>query len=96
VLTVLNNGPHTATRVAAGVPLPARLAEVSCSATCARHRNLYTWKLGMLAAGGAAVTRTITVQAVRAGPAVVSATVDSTQTDPHPGNNFATAIIAIK
>jgi uncharacterized repeat protein (TIGR01451 family) len=96
VLTVRNRGPQTATGVTAGVSLPARLAEVSCSATCAHHRNVYTWRLGTRAAGGAAVTRTITVQAVRAGPAVVSATVDSAQTDPQPANNFATGTIAIK
>jgi hypothetical protein len=96
VLTVHNKGPDAATRVTAGVTLPARLAEVSCSATCVRHRNFYSWKLGTLAAGGTAVTRTITVQAARAGSAAVSATVDAAQTDPHPGNNVATATITIK
>jgi hypothetical protein len=40
--------------VAAGVLLPAALSEVSCTSSCARHANVFTWSLASLASGASA------------------------------------------
>jgi hypothetical protein len=94
-LTVANSGPATASKVAAAVLLPAALSETACTASCARHANVFTWALASLASGASA-NFAITVQASAAGKAVVLAAAASQNPDPNPLNNIAISQITIK
>jgi hypothetical protein len=93
-LTVTNAGPATASRVAAGVLLPAALSELSCTPGCARHANVFTWTLTSLASGASAKF-TITVQASAAGKILVLAAAASQNPDPRPLNNISAQQITI-
>jgi YVTN family beta-propeller protein len=94
-LTVANAGPAAASKVVAGVALPAALSEVSCTSSCARHANVFTWTLASLASGASAKF-TITVKASRTGTATVLAAAASQSPDPHPLNNVSIQQISIK
>jgi uncharacterized repeat protein (TIGR01451 family) len=93
-VTVTNNGPATALSVTAAVALPASLTEVSCTSSCARHRNVFTWQQPTLTAG-TTVSYTITVRATKTGKALVLAAAVSSSPDPVPYNNVALATITI-
>jgi uncharacterized repeat protein (TIGR01451 family) len=93
-LTVANAGPGTASMVEAGVLLPPALSEVSCSASCARHANVFTWTLAGLASGASA-TFTVTVKADAAGRVTVLGAATSQNCDPSPWNNFSVQHITI-
>jgi uncharacterized repeat protein (TIGR01451 family) len=93
-LTVANAGPATATKVVAGVRLPAALSETSCTSGCARHANVFTWTLASLASGASAKFA-ITVKASTAGKVVVLAAAASQNPDPHPLNNISVQQITI-
>ena len=93
-LTVANAGPATARKVLAAVVLPAALPEVSCAAGCARHGNVFTWRLASLASG-ASPEFTITIKATRTGRARVVAIAVSQSPDPRPRNNIAVQTISI-
>ena len=93
-LTVANAGPATATKVVAGVLLPAALSETSCTSGCARHANVFTWTLASLASGASAKFA-ITVKASTAGKVVVLAAAASQNPDPHPLNNISAQQITI-
>jgi large repetitive protein len=94
-LKVANAGPASASKVAAAVLLPAALSEVSCTAGCTRHGNVFTWALASLASG-ASSSLAITVKASKTGTATVLAVAASQNPDPNPKNNIATAQISIK
>jgi large repetitive protein len=94
-LTVANAGPATASKVAAGVGLPAALSEVSCTSGCARHANVFTWSLASLASGASAKF-SITVKASVAGKVLVLAAAASQNPDPKPLNNISISQITIK
>jgi hypothetical protein len=87
-LTAANAGPATASKLIAGILLPAALSEVSCTPACAEHGNLLTWAQPSLPAGGAA-TFTLTIQASATGKAPVLAAAAAHNPDPHPLNNIA-------
>ena len=93
-LTVANAGPATASKVVAGLVLPAALSEVSCTLSCARHANVFTWSLASLASGASAKFA-VTVKASAAGKVVVLAAAASQNPDPHPLNNIAIQTISI-
>ena len=93
-LTVANAGPAAATKVLAGVLLPSRLSEVSCTSDCARHRNVFTWTLDTLASG-ASDQFSVTVKANAAGKVTVLAAAASRGCDPQPRNNVSVAQITI-
>jgi hypothetical protein len=93
-LIVANAGPATASKVVAAVLVPAALSEVSCTASCTRHGNVFTWALGTLASG-ASTSFTITVKASKAGTALVLAVAASQNPDPKPLNNIAISLIAV-
>jgi uncharacterized repeat protein (TIGR01451 family) len=93
-LTVANAGPATASKVVAGVLLPAALSELSCTSGCVRHANVFTWALASLAPGASAKFA-ITVQASAAGKVLVLAAVASQNFDPHPLNNISAQQITI-
>jgi uncharacterized repeat protein (TIGR01451 family) len=93
-LTLANAGPATATKVVAGVLLPAALSELSCTPGCARHANVFTWTLASLASGASAKFA-ITVKASTAGKVVVLAAAASQNPDPHPLNNISVQQITI-
>ncbi len=93
-LTVANAGSVAAGTVEAGVRLPAALSEVSCTADCARHRNVFTWTLTALASGTSAQF-TITVKANAAGRVSVLAAADTHSCDPNPRNNVSVQQITI-
>jgi uncharacterized repeat protein (TIGR01451 family) len=94
-LTVANAGPATASKVVAAVLLPAALSEVSCTAGCARHGNVFTWTLTSLASG-ASSKFAITVKASKKGTALVLGVTASQNPNPHPLNAVATQTISIK
>jgi uncharacterized repeat protein (TIGR01451 family) len=93
-LTVANAGPATASNVVAGVLLPPALSEVSCTASCARHRNVFTWTTAALASGASAQF-SVTVKANAAGKARVLAVAASQNPDHNPRNNISVQQIAI-
>ncbi len=91
-LTVTNNGPGSATNVAATDTLPSVMTYLSSTTTlgsCSEAGGTVTCLLGTMAN---AATATITILAVPGQPGVVSntATVTADQTDPTPSNNTAT------
>jgi uncharacterized repeat protein (TIGR01451 family) len=94
-LTVANAGPATASKVAAGILLPAALSELSCTASCARHANVFTWTLASLASGASAKFD-LTIKASKTGTALVLAAAVSQNPDPKPLNNISTQQITIK
>jgi uncharacterized repeat protein (TIGR01451 family) len=94
-LTVTNNGPASASKVIAGLAIPAALSQVSCSSGCIRHANVDAWTLASLASGASA-RFTVTVRASRAGTAAVLAAAASQSPDAKPLNNIAAAQIAVK
>jgi uncharacterized repeat protein (TIGR01451 family) len=94
-LTVANAGPATASKVIAAVLLPAALSELSCTPSCTRHANLFTWTLASLASGASAEFA-ITLKASAAGKIVVLAAAASQNPDPKPLNNIAISQITIK
>jgi uncharacterized repeat protein (TIGR01451 family) len=87
-LTVANAGPASASKVVAAVLLPAALSEVSCTAPCTRHGNVFTWSIGTLASG-ASSSFSITFKASKAGTVSVLAVAASQNPDPKPLNNIA-------
>ncbi len=93
-LTVANAGPVAAGTVEVGVRLPAALSEVSCTADCARHRNVFTWTLAALASGASAQFA-ITVKADAAGRVSVLAAAATHSCDPNPRNNVSVQKITI-
>ena len=93
-LTVANAGPATASKVVAGILLPAALSEVSCTSGCARHANAFTWTLASLASGASAKFA-ITVKASAKGNVLVLAAAASQNPDPHPLNNISIRLITI-
>ncbi|MEV4515225.1 putative Ig domain-containing protein [Dactylosporangium sp. NPDC049525] len=93
-LTVKNAGPATANTVVTGVLLPPALSEVSCTAGCVRHANLFTWTLPTLASGASAQF-SITVKASATGRAPVLAAAASPSPDPHPLNNVSIDTITV-
>ncbi len=94
-LTVANAGPGTASMVEAGVRLPADLSEVSCTSSCARHANVFTWTLTGLASGASAQF-SVTVKASAAGRAWVLAAATSQNCDPNPRNNISVQQVTIE
>jgi Domain of unknown function DUF11 len=93
-LTVANAGPASASKAVAAVLLPSALSEVSCTASCTRHGNLFTWSLGTLASG-ASSGFSVTVKASKAGTVLVLAVAASQNPDPKPLNNIAIDKITI-
>jgi hypothetical protein len=93
-LTVANAGPGTASMVVAGVRLLAALSEVSCTASCARHANVFTWTLAGLASGASAQFA-ITVKANAAGRVLVLAAAAAQNCDQNPRNNISVQQITI-
>jgi uncharacterized repeat protein (TIGR01451 family) len=93
-LTVANAGPGTASTIEAGVRLPWRLSEVSCTSSCAVHENVFTWSLAALASGDSAQFA-VTVKANAAGQARVLAAAISRNCDPNPRNNVSVQEITI-
>lgn len=92
-LTASNAGPIGATSVTITDTLPAQVAFVSSPQCAATGQNI-TCNLGIIADGGAAAA-TITVQAISAGSATNTATVNASQPDPNTANNIATATVVI-
>jgi hypothetical protein len=93
-LSVTNAGPGAARTVEAGVVLPAALSETSCTATCARHINLFTWTLAPLASGASAKLG-LTVRASAASTVQVVAAAAAQNPDPHPLNDTSVQQITI-
>jgi uncharacterized repeat protein (TIGR01451 family) len=93
-LTVANAGPAMASKVVAGVLLPPALSETSCTASCARHANVFTWTTAALASGASAQF-SVTVKANAAGKVRVLAVAVSHNPDHNPRNNVSVQQIAI-
>jgi uncharacterized repeat protein (TIGR01451 family) len=94
-MTVANAGPAAASKVVAAVLLPPALSEISCTAGCARHRNVSPWTLASLASGAAAKFG-LAVKASPTGKVLVLAAAASQNPDPDPLNNIAIQTISIK
>ena len=93
-LTVTNHGPATASKVAGTIALPVLLSETSCTNSCVRHGNLYSWQTPSLSSG-ASFKVTITFLARQAGTALILAIGGSSNPDPRPLNNIALQPISI-
>jgi len=94
-LTVANAGPAAASKVIAGIALPAALSQVSCSTGCSRLANVDAWTLASLASGASAKF-SVTVKASRIGTATVVAAAASQSPDPKPLNNVGAAQVTVK
>jgi len=97
-LSVINNGPNTATSVTVSDPLPAGLSFNSASAsqgTCTRSGSTVTCTLGTLSSGASA-TAQITVGTLNVGTFSNTASVSSTVADPVASNNTGTVQITVQ
>ncbi|HTW02454.1 MAG TPA: putative Ig domain-containing protein [Streptosporangiaceae bacterium] len=94
-LTITNNGPAVASKLVAGLVIPAALSQVSCSSGCIRQANVDAWTLASLASGASAKF-SVTVRADRTGTATVLAAAASQSPDAKPLNNIAAAQITVK
>jgi uncharacterized repeat protein (TIGR01451 family) len=91
VLTVINNGPDTATNVVVSDPLPANFSLISASSTqgsCTGTTTI-TCNVGTML-DGATVTITITGTVTTTPSLSNTATVTASETDPVPANNVST------
>jgi len=91
-LTVVNNGPASATNVTVTDTLPAAvtfLSAITTTGTCSEAAGTVTCLLGTMAN---AATATVTILTIAGTPGVVfnTARVTADQTDPIPGNNSST------
>ena len=93
-LTAANAGPATARRITAAILLPPRIAEVSCTGGCTRHRHAITWTLPALAPGASA-RLSVTIRAARAGRARLLGIAGARTPDPRPRNNTTIRTITI-
>jgi hypothetical protein len=93
-LTVANNGPALAAKVAAGALVPANLTVTGCSDGCSQLGGALGWSLGSLPAGQSDAL-TISVTAAHAGTAVVSAAEVAATPDPNLLNDLAAATVKI-
>jgi hypothetical protein len=93
-LTVTNNGPALATKVAAGAVVPANLTVTGCSDGCSQLGGALGWSLGSLPAGQSDAL-TIRITATHAGTALVTAADGAATPDPNLLNNLAAATVKI-
>jgi hypothetical protein len=93
-LTVANNGPALATKVAAGTVVPANLTVTGCSGGCSQLGGALGWSLGSLPAGQSDAL-TISITATHAGTALVTAADGAATPDPNLLNNLAAATVKI-
>ncbi|HEX2831464.1 MAG TPA: DUF11 domain-containing protein, partial [Thermoanaerobaculia bacterium] len=96
ILTIVNDGPDTATNVVVNDPLPAnftRLSATSTQGSCSGTTTV-TCTIGTML-DGATVTVTIHGTVNGAGSLANTATVSATESDPTPANNSSTATPAI-
>jgi Bacterial Ig domain/Domain of unknown function DUF11 len=91
-LAVDNFGPDAAAGASESVSLPAGLAEVSCTRSCARDGNVVIWAKAYIPYGDV-VDFIVHVQAITAGQMQVAGSVTARTHDPQPGDNFAAATI---
>ncbi|MFO7546145.1 MAG: choice-of-anchor Q domain-containing protein [Trueperaceae bacterium] len=95
VLTVVNDGPDTASEVIVTDTLPAEVGFVAATAGCARSGPSVTCSVGALAAGGVA-TVTIDVEApATPGDVINTANVAAATVDPDPSNDADTATTTV-
>ena len=93
-LTAAAAGTGLAPGVVAGVALPAALSEVSCTPSCTRHANVFTWNVTLLTPSSPAKL-SITVRANAAGMAQLLAAVAAQGPDQNPSNNAAAWQVSI-
>jgi len=93
-LTVANNGPALATKVAAGAVVPANLTVTGCSDGCSQLGGALGWSLGSLPAGQSDAL-TISITATHAGTALVTAADGAATPDPNLLDNLAAATVKI-
>jgi uncharacterized repeat protein (TIGR01451 family) len=94
-VTVVNNGPDTATNVVMADPLPPGLTLVAAAPSQGSYNGTTgVWTVGTLASGASAVLR-ITAQTVAAGPIVNNAVTGGDQFDPNLDNNQATVEVTV-
>ncbi len=93
-IVVTNNGPGAATDVVVTDVLPAGTTLVSASAGCSGTTTV-TCTVGTLAAGASATIELVVTMPSTPGPVSNTASVDSSSTDPTPGNDASTAETAV-
>jgi Domain of unknown function DUF11/Putative Ig domain len=93
-LTVANNGPALAAKVAVGALVPADLTVTGCSDGCSQLGGALGWSLGSLPAGQSDAL-TIGITAARAGTAVLSAAEVAATPDPNLSNDLAAATVKL-
>jgi uncharacterized repeat protein (TIGR01451 family) len=91
-LTIINEGPATATGVKVTDILPAGVTFVSATGGVTPIGGVLTFSIGSLAAGAPAVTETIIVTATEAGDLTSTASVMANTTDPTLANNSLTQV----
>jgi Big-like domain-containing protein/uncharacterized protein DUF11/putative Ig domain-containing protein len=91
-MAIDNFGPDAAAGASESVSLPAGLAEVSCTRSCARDGNVVIWAKAYIPYGDV-VDFIVHVQAITAGQMQVAGSVTARTRDPQPGDNFAAATI---
>ncbi|HET8773146.1 MAG TPA: hypothetical protein VFP80_05125 [Thermoanaerobaculia bacterium] len=92
-IIVTNNGPGEATDVVVTDTLPAGTTLVSSSAGCTGTTTI-TCTVGTLASGASATIELVVTMPSTPGTVSNTATVESSSTDPTPGNDSSTAVVA--
>ena len=94
-LTVKNNGPDSADRVAMTATWPSGIAFIAASPGCVRSGASLTCSVSPLASGATAVAR-FTVRPIQAGVFTTTAQVSSATFDTNSANNTATLAITVQ
>lgn len=92
-LDLANAGPAPASAVVVSDTLPGNLAHVANDCGAVVAGNTLTWNLGSLA-NGLGASCVVTVQITGVGSISNTATASSATTDPDPGNNSSTLVLA--
>ncbi|MGC4041404.1 MAG: carbohydrate binding domain-containing protein [Flavobacterium sp.] len=93
-ITAINNGSANATGVAVTENIPSGYTVVSVTPSSGTTWAAPTWTVGNLA-NGASATLTVVATVNATGSYANTVTITGDQTDPTPGNNTATATLAI-
>ncbi len=91
-LTVMNNGPDSASSITLVDLLPASVSFISASPGCTQNGSVVTCNLGSLGKDASATVIIVVTAPAQPGSLTNNASVSAAEDDPTPGNNSASAV----